>query len=202
MIEFPKYVNIKDNYCVCYFGPADEYLLQLSLLKPVIESQFGDINLFIGCRDEKIDKLNCDSVLKLSELKLKRLDFGHIREIKYNGLTHPVEDFVNESNMQNIVVCNELKKQHTTKCVIVSKGNYPTVSLDSKKIETLKRMAASEGYSPEVDGDISEAGLVMGVESYDLFLAASQGIKTRLVKTGIGHNLFKKMFPKGDLMNL
>jgi hypothetical protein len=202
MIEFPKYVNIKNNYCVCYFGPVDEYLLQLSLLKPIIENQFKGINFFIGCRDDKIAKLNCPSILRLSELKMKRYDFGHIREIRYNGQTHPIVDFINESDIKNIVVCNELEKEHTTKCVIVTKANYPTVSLDSKKAEVLIRIATSEGYCPEIDGDIKGAGLVMGVESYDLFSAASKGIKTRLIKTGIGHDLFKSMFPKCDLLNL
>jgi hypothetical protein len=202
MIAFPKYVSIKNNYCVCYFGPVDEYLLQLSLLKPIIEEQFKGINFFIGCRDEKVAKLNGNSILRLSELKVKRFDFGHIREIAYNGSSHPVEDFINESNLKNIVVCDNLKKEPTEKCVIITKGNYPTVSLDSKRTQVLEKIASSEGYRPEVDGNIEGAGLVMGVESYDLFYAASQGIKTRLVKTGIGHNLFKNMFPKCDLLNL
>jgi hypothetical protein len=203
MIEFLKYAKIKDSYCVCYFGLSDEYLIQLNLLKNIIEKNYSKIKIFIGCRDEKYQIFdNKDYILRASELRMRRFDFGHIRELRYNGKTHPVEDLIKESEISDLSVCNTINNEFTTKCVIVSKGNYPTVSLTNDKIEKLKRIATSEGFNPLLDDSIHNAGLVMGVESVELFQAASQGIKTRLCPSGIGTNLYKSMFPKGEILSV
>lgn len=202
-MEFSKYCKIKNNYCICYFGSADEYLLQLKFLKPIIEQYYKGIKIFIGCIDEKISIIEkFDEKFKMSEFKLKRYDFSHIKEIKFNGRNHPIEEFLEKSEIKQFVVCNKLNEEYSTKCVIVTKGNYPTNSLENYKIDKLKKIARQNGFDPVLDESINDAGLVMGVESYNLFLAASKGIKTTLVPTGLGTRLYKNMFPLGDIMNI
>jgi hypothetical protein len=203
MIEFVKYAKIKDSYCICYFGLSDEYLIQLKLLKNIIEKNYKKIKIFIGCKDEKYSIFeNKDYILKLSELKSRRFNFGYIREIKFNGRTHPIEDLILESEISDITVCSELKKEYTRKCVIVTKGNYPTICLTDDRVQKLKKIASVEGFDVCIDECISDAGMVMGVESPDLFQAASQGTRTKLYPSGIGTNLYKLMFPKGEILRV
>lgn len=200
MIEFPEYCRIKDRYCVCYFGPNEEFLLQLSLLKPVIEQTLTGIKLVIGCRDDMISLLNDNDALKLSDLKSRRLDFGHIRELRFNGKSHPIEDFLTESGLTELCIPVG-SPSVTSKCVILTKATYPTVSLEKRYVDKLVKIATSEGFEPVFDQVVENAGLVMGVECYQLYLAASKGIDTRLVPTGIGTRLYKKMFPKAVVLH-
>lgn len=203
MIEFTKYAKIKDRYCLSYFGTSDEYLLQIFLIKPFIENKFNGVKIYIGCRDDKKHLFGKnDYILEKSQIIKERLNFGYIREITFNGKEHPIENLVRECEIDNIEISNQLQEEHTTKCVIITKGNYPTVSLDQNKVNALKRIATQNGFECVLDEDISNAGLVMGVESWNLFKAASEGIKTKLWPTGMGTNLYKFMFPKGELITI
>lgn len=203
MIEFTKYASIKDRYCLSYYGNCDEYLLQLSLLKPIIESQFKGIQIYIGCRDDKkiLFKEN-DFVLEKSKISKQHSNFGYLREITFNGKNHPIEMLINECEIKNINITDCLKNDYTNKCVIITKGNYPTVSLDQNKINLLKKIAIQNSFEYFLDQDTADAGLVMGVESWGLFEAASRGIKTKLYPTGIGANLYKSMFPKANIISV
>ena len=203
MIEFPKYAQMKDRYCVCYFGTSDEYILQLYLLKQLIENKYNDLKLYIGCRDEA-SKLITDHefVLKLSDLRNRRLDFGHIREVKFDGKTHPIEDFAKECELSDYTVCREVQKEKTVRCVIITQGSYPTLSLNQNQVDKLIRMLKQAGFNPEIDTSIENSGLVIGVESLNLFKAASQGIETKLIPTGLGSNLYSMMFPNGEILKI
>lgn len=203
MLEFEKYSKIKDSYCICYFGHNDEYLLQIKILKPIIENKYKNLKIFIGCRDDKIDLFeDKNNLLKMSDLRSKRFDFGHIRELKFNGTDHPVESLMKECEIENYSLVNDLQEFHTNKCVIITKANYPTLNIDQNKCNLLKKTAIEEGYDVCFDENIKNAGLVMGVESYFLFEAASKGIRTLLYPTGVGTNLYKKMFPKAEVVEI
>lgn len=202
MISFTEYAKIANHYCVCYFGPSDEYLIQLRLLKPILEKEFPELNLYIGCKDDKIHFLNgCDQVLKLTELRSRKTEFAHISEIKFNGQTHPIEDFVVGANIANFALSIPVMEK-TYKCVIVTKGAFPTKPLEQHKIDKLKKIADSQNMDWEIDGNITGAGLVMGVESVALYEAASQGIETGLVPTGVGTKFYKHLFPNGKIINV
>lgn len=201
MISLPEYAKIKDNYCVCYFGPLDEYLLQLSLLKPAIERHFPGLRLFIGCRDDKAGAIDSADVITMSDIRQNKFLVAHVRELRFNGSTHPVEDMLIEAGISNAVVTTNSQDSHTERCVILTKGNYPTISLNDDKVNRLKAMAIKEGFVPVVDQDTHGAGLVVGVESYQLFRAASMGIRTKLIPTGVGTRLYEKMFPYGIVMH-
>jgi hypothetical protein len=202
MIAFTDYAKIVNNYCVCYFGQSDEYLIQLRILKPVLEIAFPDLTIYIGCKDDKTDFISeCEHVLSITELKLRKKEFAHISEIKYNGSTHPIEDFIISSGITNFGIKPTVPDK-TTKCVIITKSSHPTKPLEKIKIEKLKRIAVMQGMLCEFDTDITGAGLVMGVESAGLCEAAFMGIETCLMPTGVGTRLYKNMFPKMKIVDL
>ena len=196
MIKFTDYAKIASNYCICYFGQSDEYLVQLKNLKPILEKEFVDLTIYIGCKDDKTNIFHGqDHILKLSELKIRKNDFAHISELKFNGLTHPVEDFILSSGIKNYSIPNNSSVK-TTKCVIITSGSHPTKPLETTKIEKIKRFAITQGMSCELNTDVCNSGMVIGVESFGVCQAASVGIETYLIPTGIGTNLYKNMFPK------
>lgn len=202
MIEFAKYAKVKDRYCLCYFGPNEEYLLQLKLLKPVVERHFPGIVVGLGCRDDRAHILEgLSEFMKVSEFKAKMDSYGHIREIVYNGASHPILDLVDECGISDCTVVGEPPDVHTRRCVIVTQATYPTKNLEKRQIDILKKTASEAGYDVELDTPITRAGLVMGAESYNLFDAASRGIRTKLVPTGIGTRLYKLMFPFGEVLH-
>lgn len=201
MIKFTDYAKIANNYCVCYFGQSDEYLIQLKNLKPILEKEFVNLTIYIGCKDDKIHVFNGqDHILKLSELKIRKNDFAHISELKFDGLNHPVEQFVLSSGIKNYSVPNQ-KTIKTTKCVIVTKGSHPTKPLEESKIDKIKKFVTAQGMLYEINTNVCNAGMVIGVESFGVCEAASIGIETYLIPTGVGTNLYKKMFPNIKVIN-
>jgi len=93
---FEQYAKVKDNYCICYFGHNDEYLAQLVRVKPLIEAALPGIHIHLGCKDDKAHLLEGHSPLKLSEIKIRRKDYAYVREMKFNGRTHPIKDLLEE----------------------------------------------------------------------------------------------------------
>ncbi len=199
MVDFVKFAKISNNYCICYFGYADEYLIQLRLLTPVLEAEFPGLNLFIGCKDDKLHLLG-NKAMKITELKARKEEFAYIKELRFNGSIHPVQAFLDESKIAHygVPVGTSVK---TTKCVIISKSQYPTMPLETAQIEKLKGMAKDRGFEPVLDENIDNAGLVMGVESPQLFEAAGRGIETALVPSGHGTRLYKGMFGNGVVLS-
>jgi len=176
--------------------------VQLKNLKPILEREFPDLVIYIGCKDDKIELLKeCNHVLKISELKIRKNDFAHISELRYNGSTHPIEDFIISAGLTNFGLQPETPEK-TTKCVIITKGSHPTKTLEKYKIDKLKRIATLKGMYCEYDTDVNDAGLVMGVESVGLCQAAFSGIETHLVPTGVGTRLYKSMMPKINVLNI
>lgn len=202
MIRFDDYAKIVNNYCLCYFGSSDEYLVQLRLLKPIFELVFPDITIYLGCKDEKIHLLqDCKHTLKLTEIKIKKNEFAHISEIKFNGRTHPIEDILLESSIANFGIA-PASTDKTIKCLIVTKGSHPTKPLTMDQVNKLKRMAVARGMEYEIDTDIKGTGLVVGVESVQICEAAASGIETILIPTGVGSRLYKKLFPNLQLLHI
>jgi hypothetical protein len=202
MISFTDYAKVANNYCVCYFGQSDEYLIQLRILKPVLEKEFPDLTIYIGCKDDKTHILkDCNHILKLSELRIRKNDFAHISELRCNGTTHPIEDFIISAGITNFGI-QPPTPDKTVKCVIISKSFHPTKPLEKDMIDKLKKIAVTQGMYCEIDTNIKGAGLVMGVESADLCEAASVGIETILVPTGAGTRLYKTMFPNIKVLHI
>ena len=160
---------------------------------PTLKTHFPELNIYIGCKDDKTHLLKeYTNVLKLTEIKIRRNDFAYVTEIKFNGKTHPIEDFLINAKITNFGI-STIEKPKTIKNVIITKGTHPTVPLDIQKIDKLKRLASG---TCEIDGNITGAGFVAGVESVELCEAAANGIETILVPTGMGVRLYKTLFPK------
>jgi hypothetical protein len=200
MIGLAKYSKIKDHYCLAYFGPNEEYLFQMRLFKPLIEKKFPGLKISFACRDEFFQVFSSeDSVVKVTELKSKRDDFAHVREISFNGKTHPIEDLLSDCGIEDYQLEKRTIEHPTVKAVVISKTHYPAKNLNEQQINNLKKIAKQMGYEPEVDTEVSHAGLVLGVESKKLFEAAYQGAKVILVPTGVGTRLYSKSFPQIEI---
>jgi len=202
-IPFPKYAKVKDNYCICYFGNCNEYLVQLKYLRFVIEKELPGMKIYIGFKDGLHYLLEGESnVIPNNVLKENKKKYAHVRELRCNMKDHPVWELLKESNIP-ISIPDVPLPDHTVKCVIAAKGVLPTKSLNDNQINKVKSIYQAKGYRVEVDGDISGAGCVVGVESVPLFQAAFLGIETALVPTGIGTDLYKSLFPNtGSVLNL
>jgi hypothetical protein len=198
MIPFPKYAAIKNNYGLCYFGHSIDYLVLLRQLRPIMERAFPGLSIYLGASDLNVHHLGSDRVLRLSELKIRKPEFAHIKELRFNGVDHPIAVFLKECGITDCVVCDRVQES-TSLCVIVSQGGHPTKSLTSRQMELLVKRGKSEGYDIQIGGDASNAGWVMGVESQEIFEAAGRGAKTLLVPTGLGADLYKKMYPFGEI---
>lgn len=178
MIPFHEYIKIKDNICISYHGSSKEYLVLLDIIKPFMEKKLKGLKIFLNHQEDEFSKTS----------------FIFKKEIKFDGHHHPIEQLINELEIKDFII-NETVA--TTKAVVITKGNYPTKPLESHKINALKTRLKE--FDVEIDTNINNAGIVAGVESAELFEAASKGIKTILVPTGIGTQLYKQLFPKGEV---
>lgn len=157
------------------------------------------MNIFISCKEEYIHILGDEKSIPMGKLKSMRLKFAHVYEFIIGNRIHPIEELLNECDIKECII--EVPQiEPTDKCVIISEGSYPTKNLTKPQISKLKNMAMMENY--KIGEGLEGAGWVIGVESEELFEAAGKGIKTTLIETGIGTNLYKKMFPQGKVMSI
>ena len=195
MIAFEEYVKIKNNYCICYFGYCNEYLVLLEILRPYIEAAFPGMNFYISCKDDCLSFLSDHTkVLPISELKIRKKEFAHIKELKNDGKKHPIQDILEQSDIE-LPKINLQNNQTTSKAIIVKENTYPTNPLTSKQIQTATRIAESKGFQVEVSNDWNNSGLVIGVESEAVLRAAYYGIPVILADNGIGTDFYSKLFP-------
>lgn len=191
-VPLTNYARIKNRYCICYYGPCDEYIVQLINLRPLIEKNLPGLQIFISCKDD-LDYLvkNQERIVLKSKILEEKKNFAHLRQLKCNMEEHPVYSLLEESNI-NLNLKVDLEKEYSKKCVITPMGILPTKSLSPNQIEHLKNVARNKGFTDVIVGDdISGAGLVIGVENSTLFQAAFKGIRTILVDTGLGKQIYK-----------
>ncbi len=201
MIKFQDYARIKNNYCLCYFGQCNEYLILLELLRHRIEEQFPGMNFYISCKDEVKDVFTTnEKIFSISELRLHKNNFAHIKELKYEDGKHPIRNILETSDVTNFLLRSNFEESNTTKAVIVTHNTYPTNPMTQKQIDLAKNIALSRGFEPEVSEDWSNSGLVIGVESTSLIRAAYSGIPSVLVDNGVGGDFYKMMFPTIELL--
>lgn len=217
---FPQYVKIKDNYCCCYLGNTAEYIVQLKLLRPHIEKQLPGLHVYIACKDNFYYLIEDEPrTVRSSEMKdLKHL-FAYVRNISFVK-AHPILSFIQESQLEIPVIATPTITKGTA--LICPEGILPTQSLTLKNVEMLKQKVKSLGYDPIVIGSdihatllidlrpygkekleyIKSAAMVIGVENEYLFLAGGMGKDTTLIPTGLGAELYKKMFPENKILKI
>jgi hypothetical protein len=201
MIPLPKYAKIKDNYCVAYLGLCNEYLLLLNYFVPRLELIHPGINIYLCCRDECLSILSHPRSFPVSLLKQQKEELVHVKELVYDGSGHPIENFLIESGIKDFRISvnpNPL----TQKAVVLTKSFYPTTNLSEEETEWLVLKAKSEGFTPELDVPIDNAGYVLGIESYEMYRAGMAGCKTAILSNGVGTVFYKKLFPGTDILEL
>ncbi|MHA2043247.1 MAG: hypothetical protein ACW99G_00550 [Candidatus Thorarchaeota archaeon] len=198
-----QYAKIKNNYCICYFGPADEYIVQLLYLRPLIEEKLPGIKIHIGCRDGLSYLANQNERMEIkSTIKEKKRSYAHLKELKCNMEDHPIYDLLEKSNLLNLPK-KETKEAYTQRCIISSRGMRPTRDLTTNQIKAINQRYKLQGFKEiYISDDIEGAGIVVGVESTVFYKAACAGIKTVLVPTGLGTDLYKSIVKRPEILNL
>jgi hypothetical protein len=184
---------VKDRYCIYYVGFCNEYLLILYYLRPAIEAELPGIQIYL-CGNNLPPG---NRIFELSELEAKRKEMAYVRELTCDLVHHPVEELLKESSLTLKYWMPPAIKLCRNNCIICPDGKIPTKSLTSKQIEKIKLTTHGE-----VGDDIENKDWIVGVENEQLFKAAFNGVRTTLVPTGVGTNLYKKLFPRGEIMDL
>ena len=201
-VALPQYAKIKDRYCIVYLGNSSEYLVQLLLLRPNMEAKYPGIKVYIACLDEAFHIISGhERVLNYEELKINERNFSYIFNLKCNLTEHPVEAFMDESDIPIRININQAKPEKN-RCVIMPSGAIPTRSMSSSQIDKCKQIACNRSMIPEVCNDIKNASLVMSVENEYLFAAIAHGIPTALVPNGLGTNLYRKMLANAEVLDV
>jgi hypothetical protein len=198
-IPLPRYLSIKDNYCISYFGYNKEYITQISLLRPIIESTYPGLKIYICCRDDFIYLLEGEERICCKSNYEKR-NFAHTKEITNNIEKHPVEALMEESEIPCGPIILEKKEKKLKKTAILTNYCFPTRPLSSKQINNIiKSIDGDFEINPFTKNWYENFDSVVGIENECLYKAASLGLDTTLVPTGNGENLFIKMFPNNQI---
>lgn len=167
-----------------------------------MERMLPGIKVYIACRSEAKYLLKGEErILSQEDLQSQKAQFAYIRDLSCNMESHPVEDLMKESQLP----CGPVPIPEVdlpAKCVLLTNGIIPTKTLSSQQIQNAIKHIQKNGYEPELNTSIENAGWVVGVENEQLFQAAADGKKVTLIPTGLGTALFKEMFPKGELLSL
>lgn len=201
MIDLPDYAKIKDNYCISYFGYSKEYLTQLRLLRPQMEQAFPGIKVYLCCRDDLSYLFHGEPrTLVKSKLFEEKKQFAYVREISYTEGEHPVEQIFIESDIQIKPIC--LSTQGYGTANLLTNAVSPVKSLSHKQIQFALDYIKSKNCNFQINKDWNQFDWIVGVENELLYEAASSGKKVTLISNEIGENLFKKMFPKAEILNV
>jgi len=170
-----------------------------------MESTFPGIKVFLACREDSTYLLKGeDRIFTREEVKDNKHMFAYIRELVCDMQSHPVDEFMNES----AIPCGPiLKKQESWGAValLLTNGVAPVRSLTANQIKLaighIKRL--NGGVEPDINTPLNNNhGWVVGVENESFYQAAALGRQVSLIPTGFGENLFKKMFPGGQILSL
>jgi len=195
-VPFKDYCLIRNNACISYFGACDEYLVLLDYCLNFVKEQLPGIDLTICCNDNKKHLILFNKVLSFTEFsRLSKKSFALMKEIRCNMITHPISGLLLESNINITSFPKNNSKEKTF--FVNCQGQLPTHSTNP---DVARSYALSNGFQ-EVSSK-EEASWVLGVENTDLSQAAISGKKITLYSTGIGTNLFQKLFPLCEIKSI
>ena len=99
-IKFQKYLEIKDRCCLAYYGPFEEYVVQLKILRSCIERAIPKLHIYLSCRDDAFHWINKEkNVFSFSELESHRSSLSYLNEIKGSIKNNPIENFMLENQI-------------------------------------------------------------------------------------------------------
>jgi hypothetical protein len=155
-----------------YFGNCKEYIVQLRLLRPIMEKTFAGLQVYLACKDEYMYLLNNESkTLSASSLKTQKQKFAYIREIYTEINKHPVEELMLESEINFQPICNNIIHPELIKgsCLLLTTANLPTRSLNANQIthalDYIKKQGCQAHFNKKID-DFDWAYIVSMYKKY------------------------------------
>ena len=167
-----------------------------------MEATFPGVKVYLSCREDSLYLLkNEERIITKEELKDNKHMFGYVRELTCDMQSNPVEEFMNESS----IPCGPIRENQISAnndCVLLTNGIQPVASLNGNQIKAAIEYIRKNGSEPVINGKDKHYGWWIGVECDQMYEAASWGKRITLIPTGFGENLFKKMFPGIQILNL
>ena len=105
-----------------------------------------------------------------------------------------------ESGITIPVICRNSKKN--TPAVLLPNGSFPNRNLSYKQIQAVTDYVRSQGCELSINKPYESFDWIISVENEYLYKAAASGKRVTLIPTGIGENIFKSMFPDGEILKL
>ena len=189
-MKFEDYSKRYNKICLLYTGHLLDYVIQLDYIVPFVRKRFEDLEVHLCVRDDMVSKTkDAISFSSFDESK-----YGYVRNFKINpsGL-NPIYEFIKDSG----IIFPHLKTKKSKSTLLIPYANFPARSLTESQIKQINYCVLYSGKE-----NIEDYGHVIGAENDKVFLAASLGIKTTLVDTGPGTDLFKVIFPHGEILKL
>lgn len=201
-LPLPDYCKIRNKYCIAYYGNNKEFVVQLLLLKPFMEKEFPEVEIYFSFKDNN-NYLLCDAsrIIEKDNLKENRHMYGAIRELLCDMKSNPVYNFMKESD----IPCGPIKTSYNLNnktCVIITQGILPTKCMTKNQIDFCVNYAKIQGFDTIINGDINQGDWIISVENEKLYLAANICKKITMISNEISENLIKEMFPYVEILKI
>jgi hypothetical protein len=179
----------------------------LRILRPFIEKQFEGLVIYICCPDDSLYLLKDQKrTFPKSRMNEFREDISYIRIIEDCSDYHPIEELIKESGLVIPAVPVSERKIDSKKCALLTNGVGSVRSLTGKQILELEEYFTKKNFqvfiNPKLEEILENFEIAVGVENISLYESAYGGLKTYLVPTGNGKNLFNSMFPNNEIIRL
>lgn len=196
--NYNLYSKCKDNLCLSYTGLIPEYVVQLNYIRKIIQKTYSDIKITLRVRHE------FESFVDQQEEEENCI----IREFKTSFESHPVMKFIEGSNLlfpklipnkgNTCLFCPDAAHPSKSLDKLISPHNYETIIVGSDLYPSWKNVNIRPSGSQKIS-IVNDATWVIGAENEYTFLAGVMGKRVTLVPSGPGTDLFKTMFPHGEL---
>lgn len=176
--------------------------------------------MYICCRDNLLYLLEGEQNV-LPSSALVQTDYAYVRDIANEHTKHAILELMEESHLtiKPISLPNAFKRGL---CLLCPEGVPPVKSLSKVDLNKYMELVKASGYKCLILGSdihysldlelrpsgkdkfsyLEKAVWVIGVENEYLFLGAAAGLKCSLLKSGNGSEIFLKMFPHSDIIDL
>lgn len=203
MKPFPQYAQAVNQICLYYDGMIPEYAVALNYVIPFIHKTYPDLEVSLY-----VNPVHRGYAASISEFDVS--SFGWVKRFLTDpNDTHPILKFIQGSRLS----FPSLPVGVGETCFVCPDAAYPSRSLSTEQVKRIRGTCAVVGsdlhpsysevdYRPSGADKIkilSNANWVVGSENEYVFLAAAMGIRTTLIPTGPGTDLFRTLFPHGEV---
>jgi hypothetical protein len=191
--SYENYLKAKDNFCFIYNGNYKEYIWQFLQLKKHAEIQFPELKLYLAVSPQNANEIqqngivNRDNIRNYYFLKVQEINFN----FKENAIVKILENSQIEIKMPKINL--ESKKFFINNDVVPPFKKLNEIDLNKIKNKISEKLEIT---------DLSNADTIFSVESEILYKYAFLGKKTFLIETNENSEIYKKLFPNGEIFNI